>query len=324
MISLNLSKCKGFAAHRSGWSFCMHALKPFHSLSGIFVDDFVERSFSWQVDNLFYGPNVHNLPYRREWVGFMHNPPDVPNWFDTYNSPQAIIDRDAFKESLKYCKCLITLSDYLKNWLSDRLDVPVISIRHPTEIPQSKWCPIKFRDNPHPPVMQIGYWLRNMKSILALKTSYPYRKVWLPSSPEYAIQMLHVQEKTQCEKDGDRYMWASVEYMKWVSNYEYDELLTSGVVFLDLYDSSANNAVIEAIARTTPILVNRLPAVVEYCGEDYPLYYDNLDEAAALLCDKQKIFDAHEHLKALDTRWLSGNYFAADLSNKLARVLVDS
>ena len=111
------------------------------------------------------------------------------------------------------------------------------------------------------------------------------------------------------------------QVLDWIEHSDYDELLTSGVVFLDLYDSSANNAVIECIARNTPLLVNRLPAVVEYCGEDYPLYFDDLDHASRLLCDTDKIIEAHLHFKNMDRRWLGGSYFAADVQRKLKEVL---
>tara|TARA_R100000995_G_C3477132_1_gene121603 strand:- start:1539 stop:1871 length:333 start_codon:yes stop_codon:yes gene_type:complete len=106
-----------------------------------------------------------------------------------------------------------------------------------------------------------------------------------------------------------------------IPDKDYDEMMTSCIVFLDLYDSSANNAVIECIARNTPLLVNRHPAIVEYCGEDYPLYFDSLDHAFELICDLDKIFAAHEHFKSMDKRWINGSYFANDLTTKLEAVL---
>lgn len=321
MINLNLSGCKGFTAHRSGWAFCINALRPFHSTSGILVDDFLERSFAWDLSGYYYGANQYNLPYREKWVGFIHNPPNTPPWFDFYNSPQAILGREVFQASLQHCACLITLSEYLKDWLQARVDVPVISLRHPTETPHHKWSPVKFMQNKQPPVIQIGYWLRRMEAILDLQTPYPYKKMWLPSNSAYTMEVLGVYEKTRTKFWEDKYRWSGVGYSEWVSNDTYDKLLSSGIIFLNLYDSSANNAVIEAIARNTPILINRVPAVVEYLGEDYPLYYNNLEEAAHILSNRQNIFDAHEYLKNMDKIWLSGNHFATDLQQKLKEVL---
>jgi hypothetical protein len=299
----------------------MNSLRPFHSLSGIFVDDFIERSFAWELPAYYYGTNEHQLPYKEKWIGFLHNPPNVPGWFDVYNSPPAILGREVFQASLNSCVCLVTLSEYLKSWLEQRVNVPVISVLHPTETPTRKWSPIKFMSSSTPRVIQIGYWLRRMESILDLQVSYPYKKMWLPSDLSYMEEILGVYEKTRAKFWEEKYRWAGVSHTERFSNDDYDDLLSSGIVFLDLYDSSANNAVIESIARHTPILVNRVPAVVEYLGEDYPFYYSNLDEAAHLLSDRQNIFDAHEYLKDLDKEWLNGNYFAADLQRKLKGVL---
>ena len=83
----------------------------------------------------------------------------------------------------------------------------------------------------------------------------------------------------------------------YVRNFkEYDELLEKNIAFIDLYDSAANNTVLECIVRNTPLIVNRTPGVVEYLGEDYPLYFDNLEEVDSLL-DLEKLKSGHEYLK---------------------------
>ena len=57
-------------------------------------------------------------------------------------------------------------------------------------------------------------------------------------------------------------------------------LLCRNIAFVELHDAGANNTVVECIARATPLLVNKLPSVVEYLGAGYPFYYDSLEEAA--------------------------------------------
>ena len=95
-----------------------------------------------------------------------------------------------------------------------------------------------------------------------------------------------------------------------LSNEEYDALLSENIIFLDLYDSSANNAVIECLARGTPLLVNPLPAVVEYLGEKYPLYFDSLEEAAEKALDFDLLEKSHLYLLEHDIRKkLSQEYF---------------
>lgn len=321
MIKLDLSKCKGFATHRSGWSYCISSLMSLHSKSGIFVDDFIERSFSWDLDKYYCGSNPHNIPYQKDWIGFFHNPPNIPEWFDMYNSPMAILDREVFKKSLRKCKAIVTLSDYLKNWLSHHIDVPIISVKHPTEIPRIKWSPEKFAGQKVKPIVQLGYWLRDFFAIHKLNAGPRYHKLWLPSHLETAMTIMKTKEKTQKRFWEEKYLWSGVKINEFLSNEDYDDLMSKCIVFLKLYDSSANNAIVECIARNTPVLVNKIPAVVEYLGENYPLYFDNMDEASNKLLDSNLIISAHIYLKKLHKSWISGKYFAVDVEKKLYEVV---
>ena len=209
----------------------------------------------------------------------------------------------------------------MKDWLVDRVKVPVISVKHPTQTYSLKWSPEKFFSKQRPKIVQIGYWLRKIHSILDLQNPYPYKKVWLPGN-DYASEIVkRIQACDELMPEENKYKWSAVKKLERLTNQEYDDLLTSSVVFLDLYDSSANNAVVEAIARNTPLLINRLPAVVEYCGKDYPLYFDDLEHAAELLKDTNKIIDAHYHFKNMNKKWIGGSYFARDLIKKLENII---
>jgi hypothetical protein len=77
-------------------------------------------------------------------------------------------------------------------------------------------------------------------------------------------------------------------------------MLASSIVFLDLIDTSANTSIIECIASSTPVLVNPLPAVVEYLGTKYPFYYDSIEEASEKINNKELIIEAHEYLLTMD------------------------
>ena len=101
----------------------------------------------------------------------------------------------------------------------------------------------------------------------------------------------------------------SVE-MKYLTNFEeYDNLLMMNIVFIDLFDAAANNAVLECIVRNTPIIVRKLPAIVEYLGNDYPLYFNKIGEAENLLLDEMKIKQAHNYLINMNKNDLTLDYF---------------
>jgi len=90
--------------------------------------------------------------------------------------------------------------------------------------------------------------------------------------------------------------WSAVEFLQYQGNSGFDDLLARNVVFLDLYDTIVNNTIVECVVRRTPVLCNRLPALTELLGPDYPLFFSDLAEAAAKARDVALIERAHLYL----------------------------
>ncbi|MFV0442078.1 MAG: glycosyltransferase family 1 protein [Planctomycetaceae bacterium] len=292
--------------HRSGWAFALQALAPLHNPHGVLFDSFVERTFSW-VER---GERKRGrIPYREPWLGIFHNPPGVPRWHDYHSAPQAILARDSFRESLPHCVGLFTLSEYLRRWIAPRVPVPVSTLTHPTEIPEVQFSAGAFLRNQQPAVIQIGWWLRRFRSIFQLRAER-YRKVMLAVGHRYFNVMLRRDRDRTALTEEQR---QSVSVIPFLSNEEYDRFLSENIVFCHLFDSSANNVVIECIARNTPILINRLPAVEEYLGRDYPLYFSDLDEAATKLARRETVLAAHQYLRGLSKERFSQQAFRNDL-----------
>lgn len=95
-------------------------------------------------------------------------------------------------------------------------------------------------------------------------------------------------------------------------NDDYDIMLTKNIVFLNLVEASACNTLIECIVRNVPIIINKLPAVVELLGDTYPLYYNTMAEAGEIVTNVKKIIAAHIYLCKLDKTNLNINYFLDD------------
>jgi hypothetical protein len=91
----------------------------------------------------------------------------------------------------------------------------------------------------------------------------------------------------------------SVNIMSSLDNASYDSLLSSSIVFLNLADASAVNTVIECIVRNTPIYVNRLPALEEMLGKEYPGFYDNICDAEIAMMNIAHVTRVHAYLKRL-------------------------
>ena len=94
----------------------------------------------------------------------------------------------------------------------------------------------------------------------------------------------------------------SVDFIDYITNTDYDKLITKNIVYINLVDASAVNTIIECIVRHTPIIVNKHPAVVELLGEKYPLYLTE-DESTLfihkLLKSDKLIRKAYHYLKKL-------------------------
>ncbi len=106
----------------------------------------------------------------------------------------------------------------------------------------------------------------------------------------------------------------TIERIPYCDALEFDELLARNLVFADIIDATANNTVVECIVRHTPILVNRLTAVVEYLGADYPFYFDSLTEAARKVEDGACVKAAHQYLVEMPKQRFTGEYFRSSLA----------
>ena len=289
-----------YGDHRSGWSYVVNAIQDRikSSENSMYLDTFIERSFVW-------GGNAKTNVYTKEWAGILHNPRNIPNWFQSEQSLVKILKNKNFIISLMKCKMLITLSDYNTDFLENhpiikKFNIPVKTLYHPTQIPDVRFDFDKFQQNDNKLILQIGWWLRKLHAIYLLPKIEGYKKVAIGLKDKTQQKMFQRERQYALNSKLIRFDPKSVELMDRVSDEVYDRLLSENIVFINLYDSSANNLVIECIARATPILINIKGGVVDYLGKDYPFYYDTYDEANEKLQNMDLIKETHEYLKRSD------------------------
>lgn len=255
--------------------------------------------------------------FTQPWVGIVHNPVNMPHWFDYGNSPQELVKKPNFQKSMAYCKGLIVFSEDLKRKLATlEGHVPIHVLTHPTEPVGVRWNPTSIRrkgllgplcwvlkqSQPRKRLVQVGYWLRKLTSIWEVSVPDGWTKYWI-NRAEHGLRCLekeiyHEQKALQvcCGQE--------VKLLR-LSNLEYDEFLRDSVMFIDLYDSSCNNTILEAIVRHVPIVTRRLPATEEYLGTDYVLFFDSLETVPSLL-SPERLLEAHNQLKMLEA---SGRFY---------------
>ena len=291
-----------YGQHRSGWPYVLSLLKKLHMSGGILLDSFIERTFCWHPE----GPR----PNLKPWIGFIHVPPNVPPWFQGEQSNEYVFNTECWEKSVPYCKGLFTLSNYHKENLEKKLNIPVNSLIFPTETPRLKWNWKKFAANKEKKIVQVGWWLRKLHTIFQLPTK-KYMKIFLKVT-HTDLDSLMKKEREILIQDGqfDEKMYETVQQVVYVPHSDYDKLLSENIVIVNLYDSSANNTVIECIARNTPLLVNPIEPVIEYLGKDYPLYFSSLEEAAEKAENIDLINQTHQFLVNHPIKKkLTGEYF---------------
>lgn len=299
----------GEGLHRSGWPYALQALQPWLAEDApVLLDDFVERTF------LFGKNRKRGIVHRSPWIGIFHHPVDVPEGFGI--GPDGLGQLPAWRESLPHLKLAIVLAGHMAPWVRQAWGKPCLVLRHPSEAPALTWSPAAFDANPAKKLVQVGFFLRNTHAICQVPAPAWLEKVRLNPSAGF-IRRLHQHWKAASAHRPDV---GAVTELERLGDGAYDRLLSRNLVFLELLEASANNTILECIARATPIVVNRLPGPEFYLGRDYPLFYDHLGEVAALLTP-ERILEAHAYLRRLPKDWLSGQAFARDLAEGCRRMV---
>lgn len=325
--------------HRSGWHYVSKKLlENYNDNAGdIIVDLYIDRTFLWDAD---INIKLKKIPYTRPWIGFIHHTPN-PEYTD--HSLNHIFDSELFKSSLEQCKGLIVLSDYLKVYLENNFKtIKIYKLTHPTELPNIYFSFDNFNNNKEKKIIQIGGWLRNSYAIYNLKLNNKKLNI-----AKYILNGKHMEnyikptefkfnsinnlfkedeqhEYNICTVTNNKFInflikhldetYNEVNIIDYVDNEAYDYLLSNNIVFLNLINASACNTLIECIIRNTPIIINRLPAIEEVLGKNYPLYYDNISEANNLVSNINIIKDGYNYLKKMDKTKLTIEYFLKEFN----------
>jgi len=362
--------------HRSGWQFVYDSLTNHHNESSdLYLDLYLDRTFHWNYE---INKITNVVPYKKPWCGFIHHTFDTQ--FSNYNNYKLLENSD-FIESLKTCKALFVLSDYLLEQMSSELsklniNVHVYSLVHPTEINVPSFTMDKFISNDKKGLINIGGWLRNIYNFYKLeinntidiksKTSpfkflsnkydahslkkyiikgknmnnyFPHEKFLnnlhnmllenrkdnnVKTQSNSCAYQIQKDQELQCNiiyNNWDKHFYEdfeqifnSIEVLEYIDNDAYDTILSQNIIFLNLVDASAINTLIECMVRNTPIVINKIPPVVELLGEKYPLYYENINEVKSMIT-YDKIQKTYKYLKSLNKKKLDINYFMNDFIN---------
>lgn len=278
--------------HRFGWKYVAGCLmKVFDNPDAIVMNTWID------CDYLFNTDKKEIIPKKRPWVGISHLTPVATTHFFKTCDIKKLVTCSRFASDLQQCKGIYTLSTYMKEQFERILHlmgyprIPVFRLFHPVPLgmPSFESSKISNIDT----IISIGCQLRRSSTLYRLNTRL--RKVWLPGrSEKESLKIL----RSECEDYRIEISQEQIEsvFVQFLSDAEYDEALSNSFVLIDLYDASANNALIECIARDIPCFVARLPATEEYIGAEYPLLFSDIQELQEKICNLQLVHDAHAYL----------------------------
>ncbi len=284
------------------------------------VDDFVEQTF---------GFSPAGISIAEPWVGIFHHPHNMPSFLRAINTPvEQVLESAHFQQSLPNMKLGIALSSPLANWLQDRLEIPFAVLSLPAPEPDLVFDPDAFLSNPNKRIIQIGCSFRNTSAVFQLPPVEGYTKTFLTAEVPWVVKhieqvhklWMHLGEiEVWSNKEISREEKGRVQTIYRVVDQDFDTLLSNNVVFVEYFAAAASTTIVECAIRNTPIVVNRLPALEEYLGEAYPLFFDSFDEAPRLF-STDKIIEGHLYLKQLDKNRFTVERFREDLLKAVSEV----
>lgn len=251
----------------------------------------------------------------KKWVGIIHDPPETHK----YDKSKNIFNNSRFKKSLKCCLHLFTMGDISSEWVrtmlrKNNVDIEVTTLRHPLPNISSvtSFDFEKYKYNKNKNIVQIGNWLRKTYAVYKLKVPDQFQKCICPWSQRIQTELKWSSKRDKIKLSEEER--SSVKKISKLNNSKYSQLFHNNIIFLDLYESTVNNVILEAIQANCPILVNKLPSVVEYLGDGYPMFYTDRDQVTDMLTD-DNIRKAHEYLKTMDKSHMQISFFINSIKN---------
>lgn len=263
--------------HYKGWNFIIDRLKESISIKSGYpvLNTFVECSLQKQDAD---------LP-KDKWMGILHS---------TLDDLHKTISNENFLNSYEYCIGLITLSKDTKDYLSEKLDIPIFHTTHPKGCDGNKFnINAVFSSEGEQKLMHSGFHKRNLKKFVdfptSLKKNISFAKHWhLKDAEEVNLGLNQLKELgIDCS-------------FGFASNKNYIHNLISNISFSYFENVAASNGVLEHIMTGTPLVTNKLPANIEYLGEDYPFFIESIEHNPdSFLRDKDIVSDCSSYLNYL-------------------------
>ena len=305
--------------HRGGWKLLIQygiskgVISDIYDPDNVQLVDCCEQFFNWcnkRIDD--------------KWYGICHVTHDVPKTMEIVHIDK-LLDDENFTQCIHNCKGIIVLSKYMKTYFEkkDIFDnIPIYNLKHPVSNMSQKFDIHNFLSKKKYSLILLGQQLRKISELVFVDGPFIEDKIWLSGTNdvEKRKNMFIEDLKYNNVIDNEDLFEDVVRDIKmpYLTEFqEYDELLCNNIVFIPLYNASANNSVLEIIQTNIPAFVTRLPATEEYLGKEYPMFYSHYDEINEILQTRElfisKYKETHQYLKVMDKTAFTFDRFYSDL-----------
>lgn len=221
-------------------------------------------------------PDVVHITFFEEKYKILRNPffTKRTKFVGTCHLPVSIFKLGSHKvQWMNFAKRLILLDENSCNWMSKYLSATFIP--HPVNTLFFTALPNKPINNPLK-CLFAGRFLRDWDTVC---------KVVRLCNIENLPVEFHILHPPITEPHNDWYemlgilSYPNVNYYKYVSDDKLKELYqTSDILLSPMYDSTANNVVLEVMACGTPAIITRTPGIVSYVDESCSIIHEQKDD----------------------------------------------
>ena len=292
----------GEELHFYGWGYIINELeKSIHfSRDGLTIHSF--------VDCVFWPDKGRVLP-DSDWIGFVHSAiSGQPGRQQDYTLDN-LLKHQSFVAAQDKCKALIVLTDHTRNYLRKQINIPIFKIDHPKFYTGKTFDVDRYISAPR--LRHSGFELRDVAKFFTAKTSIA-KDIYIGHMHNYDL----IKRELSYHSISPKQCGVNAVY-EFLNNKQYADQLISTIGFSCYYDCAASNAILEHIMSHSPLVVNRIPPIVEYLGEDYPMYYENISHNLDQhLLDKKFIQETSDYLKQRSQKKeFTIEYFCESINN---------
>lgn len=306
---------------RGGWKDVIKSLYDNH----IITDDEKDYFFFDIIESEFIFPkarrNKNKLVIHKKWIGIIHITETIPD-LEPYRSFSFSLDKllnnESFIKNLKNCIALIVFSSNVKDKVDTyNFNIPVYYIKHPINQQNLlKFDFENFKKNSSKTIVSLGQQLRKFTSIYMLKTKY--KKIILPGTNKW-IKYMKNRVKSEAKYFNYDIKIDSIDMVYFEKYSDYDNMLINNIIFIDFFDTAANNAILECIVRNIPVFVNKVGGIINYLGKDYPMYFDKLSELENILNNEESLYKLYSkttiYLQNMDKTDITLDHFSNSIKN---------